>query len=30
MVLTYPSIGNKPLMFVHVEDVATGNRTLFP
>jgi hypothetical protein len=30
MVLKYPSIGDKPLLFVHVEDVATGNRTLFP
>ncbi|MEI6148857.1 MAG: hypothetical protein WCS01_07140 [bacterium] len=30
MVLKYPSIGDKPLLFVHVEDMATGNRTLFP
>ena len=30
MLLKYPSVGEKPLMFVHVEAVATGNRTLFP
>jgi len=30
MLLTYPSVGEKPLLFVHIEDVATGNRTLFP
>lgn len=30
MLLKYPSVGEKPLLFVHVEDVATGNRTLFP
>ena len=30
MLVKYPSIGEKPLLFVHVEDVATGNRTLFP
>jgi hypothetical protein len=30
MLLKYPSVGEKPILFVHVEDVATGNRTLFP
>ncbi|MEI6564265.1 MAG: hypothetical protein WCO42_08200 [bacterium] len=30
MLLKYPSVGDKPLLFVHVEDVATRNRTLFP
>ena len=30
MLLKYPSVGEKPLLFVHVEDIATGNRTLFP
>ena len=30
MLLTYPSVGEKPLLFVLVEDVATGNRTMFP
>ena len=30
MLLKYPAVGGKPILFVHVEDVATGNRTLFP
>ena len=30
MFVKYPSVGEKPLLFVHVEDIATGNRTLFP
>lgn len=30
MRLKYPSIGTKPILFAQVEDVATGDRTLFP
>lgn len=30
MFLRYPSAGSKPILFVLVEDVVTGTRTLFP